>query len=376
MKKIIVLDMWASDSASRGPSKHWLYNKLAHDYEIEIVNPSPGIGDDIPLLVRTFNFSKKKWGTEFYRLKEHIGKTPAMFRRRSARFNKAVHRLDGRPDLFFQTGALFGPIESHGIPYISYHDQTVSMVERGYKGWLPDNFLEHRDEWYRLEKNFYQSMTKVVTYSAVTRDSLINDYLVDAERVTVIPTACKLPFPSREEILKPRKRQLLFVTTDFMRKGGDILLNAVPLIKSKFPDITVVIAGGSIPPSIRISGPAVTYVGALSQQDLMRYYLESEILVHPARYDAFPNVIKEAIACGLPVVASGVCGIPEMLDGERAGVLMRNISPAGLGDAVIGLLSNEMRYRQIQEHCLTLREKYSIDTVGGMFVKLFNEYLG
>jgi glycogen synthase len=371
MKKIAILDMWASESTSKGPSKHWLYNKLAESFDIDLITLSHSIMSDLPYMFRTFTPNRTEWGLKYYTLKEHVNKTPALFKKHTALFEKELRKRKGRYDLFFQIGALCGPVETHGVPYVSYHDQTVKMVETHDPNWLMPNFCDFRDDWYALEQTVYRSMTKVVTYSAYTQASIVRDYAVPAERVTVIPTACKLSYPNREEALQPRKQQLLFVTTDFYRKGGDILLQAFPLIKAHIPGIELIIAGGKLPESVHLHDPAIRHVGSLSLADLKQYYLDSALLVHPARYDAFPNVVKEAMACGLPIVASGKCGIPEMLEFGEAGVIVQNNTPEEIARSVCTTLSDETLYRGLQERSLDARERYRIDTIGDCFSKLF-----
>lgn len=374
-KRIAILDMWASESTSKGPSKNWLYNELAESFDIDIITLPRSIWAELPLMLRTFSPNRARWGTKFYESKERAGKTPALFRKRTALFQKVLAEKTRCYDLYFQIGALCGPIDTHGVPYVSYHDQTVRMVERGYPAWLPEDFHTYQDEWYRLESALFQAMTRVVTYSEAARRSVTHEYAVHEENVVVIPTGCKLSLPSRKDVLVPRKNQMLFVTTDFYRKGGDLLLSAFPIIKSNVPGIQLIIAGGRLPEDVRITDPAIRHVGSVPMNELQRYYLESRLLVHPARYDAFPNVIKEAIACGLPIVASGVCGIPEMIDCGKTGIILKKTSPETLAEAVCRLFANNAEYRHMQERLLVTREKYQPSAIVARFVNLFEHCL-
>ncbi len=371
MKRVAVLDMWGSQSAESGPSKHWLYNKLAESFDIDVITLPRSRRADLWDMLRTFRPSRARWGARYYAVRELASKRPAAFRRNAALFERQLDKTKKHYDLFFQIGALSAPIETLGIPYISYHDQTMKMVETANPEWLPPDFRTFRDEWYSSEQLFYQSMTKVVAYSSFTQASIVHDYQVPADRVTVIPTACKLSYPDREVALQARKHQLLFVTTGFFRKGGDLLLEAFPLIKARVPDIELIIAGGRLPESVRIQDPAIKYVGTLSHADLKRYYLSAALLVHPARYDAFPNVLKESLACGLPIVASGVCGIPEILEYGEAGVIMQKADAEDIARSVCTMLSDATLYHNIQQRSLNARERYRIDIVGDQFSDLF-----
>ncbi|MBT1070888.1 glycosyltransferase family 4 protein [Pelotalea chapellei] len=373
---IAVLDMWASNQQTQGPSKHWLYNQLSSQFDVQIVRLPRWSLHDVLLLASTVSYTRYRWGTRFYTAQEKYGRTPRAFIKRTRLFQKALDDLPRNPDVILQIGAMFGPLDVKGVPYLSYHDQTMAMVEAHCTDWLPDNFETIKNDWYRLERDFYNAVTQVVTYSNVTKGSMVNDYGVRPANVSVIPTACKLPFPNSEEALLPRKRQLLFVSTDFKLKGGDLLLEAFPLIKENVPNIELIIAGGKLPPGVVLSDPAIHYVGSLSAQELQRYYLTSELLVHPARYDAFPNVLKEAIACGLPVVASDLCGMPEILDQGKNGILIKNLTSASFAQAVIRLLRDKPHYQQLQQQCLLARDRYQPAIVGQQFITLINSCLG
>lgn len=72
-----------------------------------------------------------------------------------------------------------------------------------------------------------------------------------------------------------------------------------------------------------------------------QYYQAADVYVHAAKSDTFPNTVLEALACGMPVVATAVDGIPEQVDEGRSGFLV----PPGDADAMAGrvleLLENE-----------------------------------
>jgi glycosyltransferase involved in cell wall biosynthesis len=64
----------------------------------------------------------------------------------------------------------------------------------------------------------------------------------------------------------------------------------------------------------------VTFVG--STRDVIGLYAAMDVLVLPSLQEGSPNVVLEAMACGLPVVASAVGGVPEIIDEERTGYLV------------------------------------------------------
>jgi glycosyltransferase involved in cell wall biosynthesis len=73
------------------------------------------------------------------------------------------------------------------------------------------------------------------------------------------------------------------------------------------------------------------------------YYQAADVYVHAARADTFPNTVLEALACGTPVVATAVGGIPEQIEDGRTGFLVPVGNARALADRLTLLLSDNKR---------------------------------
>jgi glycosyltransferase involved in cell wall biosynthesis len=82
------------------------------------------------------------------------------------------------------------------------------------------------------------------------------------------------------------------------------------------------------------------------QADLTGWYRAADLYVHPARADTFPTTVLEAMASGLPVVASDVGGIPEQVDPGVTGELVPPGDPAALARAIEALFGDEPKRQQ------------------------------
>lgn len=367
MKRLLLLDMWADQSVTTGPSKQWLHACLGETFDVQAVNADNIRRESLMALCRTFSFSRRVWGERYYEALEHLNKRPEVFEKRTGLFNAAIAGLPVEPHVVLQIGGLFGPVNMSGVPYYTYHDQTVRMVERYWPGWLPQDFATIRERWYALEANLYRSVTKVITYSEKARQSMINDYQVLPEKVLVIPTACKMQPATDAEMAPPKSKQIVFVSTGFYRKGGDLVLDAARIIRKHHPDARILIVGGKVPTDVSLDANDAEHVGCLSLADLRRLYLESSLILHPARYDAFPNVLKEALACGLPAVASDSGGIPEIISNGETGMLVKELSPETIADAVIYLLDRPEVLTRMRIACKERRDRFSLKAVCGQF---------
>jgi len=144
------------------------------------------------------------------------------------------------------------------------------------------------------------------------------------------------------------------------KKGFQILVEALPALFAARPDVHVVLAGGgdllhalqaaSAPWSDRVHFP-----GAVLRDTLPDLYRAADLFVLPAVHDGkgnvdgLPNVILEAMASGLPVVASGISGIPLAVEPERTGLLVPERDATALGAALLSLLADPERARAMGE---------------------------
>lgn len=137
---------------------------------------------------------------------------------------------------------------------------------------------------------------------------------------------------------------VLFVGNLIPRKGVDVLLKAMRAL----PDIPVVIAGDG-PERNRLealsAGMKVTFLGRVKPEHVRDIMVEhGRVLVLPAvKGEGFPNVINEAMSVGLPVIASALAGIPDMLASGTAGCLVQPGSVEELRDAVCALYDDPQK---------------------------------
>ena len=156
----------------------------------------------------------------------------------------------------------------------------------------------------------------------------------DPARVVTVPNGSPDPGPPaaarRQEV-----RTELGVGTDVvvaamvavMRpgKGHDVLLEAVPRL---VPEVTIVLAGDGelmtqVASGARRHPGRVVLAGFI--EDVPRLLAGVDLVVHPSRADAFPTALVHAAAAGLPVVASAVGGVPEIVT-PASGIL---VDPGG-----------------------------------------------
>ncbi|GAB7078401.1 hypothetical protein JCM14635_00740 [Megalodesulfovibrio paquesii] len=155
--------------------------------------------------------------------------------------------------------------------------------------------------------------------------------------------------------MAPRREAILFASTDFWRKGGDIVLEVFQRLRTRRPTLELLMVGGPAPHPLP---EGARHLGTLSQTSLQKLYLSSALILHPARHDAFPNVLKEAQACGLPAVASDSMGIPEIVLHGHTGLILKKLDCVEWAETVDALLGDPARLFAMREACLRERSRF------------------
>ena len=135
------------------------------------------------------------------------------------------------------------------------------------------------------------------------------------------------------------------------KKGFHCLLDACALLKIGGHKFRCVIAGyGPLREELeaRIDrlglGATISLAGMLTQEEVIALYKQASLFVLPCRItadgdrDGIPNVLAEAMAMELPVVSTNVSGIPELVEHNRSGILVRPEAPVELAAAIARLL--------------------------------------
>jgi glycosyltransferase involved in cell wall biosynthesis len=91
----------------------------------------------------------------------------------------------------------------------------------------------------------------------------------------------------------------------------------------------------------------VNYLGVLTGADKMTAFDQSDVLCHPTTYDTFGLVLLEAMACGMPVVATRWCSIPLIVDDGQTGFLVEPHDPGAVADRLAELAADPMLRHQM-----------------------------
>ena len=159
--------------------------------------------------------------------------------------------------------------------------------------------------------------------------------------------------------LAPGDRPVLFIGRLSAPKGLYDLYDAIPRVLAKHPNARFVLVGvaenDAMEPVVRAEAekrglmPRLVFRGSLEGRDKAAAYVTSSMIVVPSWTEAFPLVIPEAMAAGLPVIASAVGAIPDFVKDGEDGLLVPPRNPEALAAAIVRLLDDEDMRRRMSE---------------------------
>jgi glycosyltransferase involved in cell wall biosynthesis len=153
------------------------------------------------------------------------------------------------------------------------------------------------------------------------------------------------------------------------QKGVDTLLKSALRIRARFPDLRVLIAGeGPLRADLEAEvgrlglADAVCFLGHV--EDVRLVYGALDVFVLASRHEGSPLALLEAMATGVPVVATRVSGLAEVVRDGTTGVLVEPEQPQALADAVINLLADTHLRRSLADAaCLWVCAERSVEAM-------------
>jgi len=242
------------------------------------------------------------------------------------------------------------------------------------KGWTKDNFedfQQRRQSWQaellkRHRSWVVRQADKVIVPSQYLANWVVK-WGVPAEKVVVIYNAVEIP-DSIEPLPVPLKTPIKAITVGRLVpwKRVNRLLEAL----EKIPELGLVVVGDG-PERPRLERMAqdlgvsdrVYFAGQRSKRETIGLMAACDFFVLNSTYEGLPHVVLEAMALGLPVVATAVGGIPEVVRDGETGVL---VSPEDrmLESTLLTLVSNKEMKQQLGERAQRwIRENMSLEAM-------------
>jgi len=243
-----------------------------------------------------------------------------------------------------------------GFPVVAtiHHPITVDReVEMSAARNILKKFKVRR--WYSfiaMQRRVVRRLRRIITVSECSRRDISREFTVPEDRFRVVPNGINTdwfhPLPG---IARKPHHVITTNSADTPLKGLRYLLEAVDALRRKRPIHLTVIGepkkGGEVARLIaRLRlGDCVSFTGRIPAEAFARHYAEATLAVVPSLYEGFGMPAGEAMACGVPVIATTGGALPEVV-GEAGLLVPPGDSPA-LAEAIAALLDDEGKRRAL-----------------------------
>lgn len=246
--------------------------------------------------------------------------------------------------------------------------------------------------YHPFARQVLHNMDKIIALTKSERDYLVHRFELPRRKVVVVPNGVKVesfrarPGAIGEFIrrhgLKEESFKVLYVGRIIPEKNPDKLISAVTKHMGE-GDVEVIMVGDGSPDYIaklkRASNGGVHILGKLSFEELVAAYRASDLFVFLGLLEGLPTVILEAMVCGLPVLATPVAGIPDVIvEGVNGMLLDLPIREEDIADKIshfMKLGDSDLR-RMGEANVRKVKREYNWKGVVSRILEVYTQVLG
>ena len=254
--------------------------------------------------------------------------------------------------------------------------------------YFTDSELNGLDTWFAFsrEKKCFEWAGSITTPSNDLKEQLIDLYQIDPKKVNVIPNM--LDTNHFRPLLKPKSDQftILHVGRFERAKGVETLVKAFIELSKTIKNIKLINIGVPRGPSLRKCMNwlenedlfyNVEFTGFVQYEELPIHYANADVVVVPSEiYESFSYTVAQGMACGKPVIASNIGGIPETVNHGEAGLLFSPGNVYDLSDKIEILYKNKEIRRIIGKKArLFCETNFSMEVLKPRYLEYYRSLL-
>ena len=304
-------------------------------------------------------------------------------------------RFDVFHDFFYNMIPLFLTSSSLGMKtkrVVSLYASNIDWIcEPRIRNYSDARYNRLRLINYVLERVELPMADGVIVVSPHMKSSLVKHLDLDSRSIEVIPSEVDTDFfrPAESSPAELKSKienpKILFVGNIFRLKGVFELVEAFAILKGNYPRAELQMVGrinefDEAPLKSRIHQlsltESVSFLGYVGQEELVRLYSDANVFVFPTRFEGSPRVVKEACACGCPVVASRHPGIMSIDPEGRFITYVDPMNPESIADGIMNVFKScEARRRRSSLSREEMISRYSPSIIAAKIHSFYEDLL-
>jgi mannosylfructose-phosphate synthase len=268
-----------------------------------------------------------------------------------------------------------------------------------WKRQLMNGFSKKMEEKYRFEQRIKEELKvfQAVNGQTATTEAQLQImkslYNFHSDNTVIIPPGVDIEafHPGKNPDHSPRPANYIFCLSRIdENKGHEALLEAFDSVRTRLPDIHLVIGGGSPNPkpreekllrklesTINEKGmrDRVHLIGYIPDEKMQPFYQQARLFVLPSTFEPFGMTALEAMACGTPSIVSTFAGVSEFLSDHADSIIVDPKESEEFTSAILELLNNKRLAGRIAKEGLKhVRENFSWDAIAEKHVQFYERF--
>lgn len=216
----------------------------------------------------------------------------------------------------------------------------------------------------------------VVVFTQDQKRYIGRKYGLDPAKVKVIPNGVEGAFYYDQPRSMHKTPRLLFVGRLGYQKNLQQLLHALDCASDEFT--TTIVGDGEQGPDLKklaadLKLKNVTFAGRKDGEELLKYYKQADIFVLTSEREGMPLVLLEAMAMGLPIIATNVTGSRDVIENGKNGLLVPYNNTDEFRAALLKIKTNATAYTAMSQASRMMADQYSWEKIAAKFEGLYKK---
>ncbi|MFA5750357.1 MAG: glycosyltransferase family 4 protein, partial [Candidatus Shapirobacteria bacterium] len=227
-------------------------------------------------------------------------------------------------------------------------------------------------------KHVLRSAGFVVVFTKDQFESVHKKYGVEKSKIQIVPNGVEDKFFFNTPRKLHKKPRLLFVGRLGLQKNIPQLLRALEGVSEQFE--TIIVGEGNLEADLKelakdLNLKNITFTGRADGEKLLNYYKQSDFFVLSSEREGMPLVLLEAIAMGLPIVATDVTGNRDVVENDKNGLLVPLNNVKAFQSALLKISHSEKLYSKLSQGASETAKQFSWEKTSEKFENLYKKLI-